>query len=241
MTDKQKGIIAIIVFAVLCIVGGVIIYASHEHNEYLKAKGASAALTAQLSESKKLADIAIAAKNEEIALGIKQRDAAIKRATAAESKESVAIAKYDALKRETAALPAEALSSNINARIGSGNSWPTAGGLFSFTRPGAERTLNIFLDAENYKGLWEDEQVVSSELRTALSSAVTIGMGWEEKFNIKSDEIGKTVAAWNADKDALKHLERSIYGQNVKAFVIGTAVGVVAGVLVYNQLMKKKK
>jgi hypothetical protein len=238
MTSKQKAYAALIAFAFICVIGGAIIYGNHQRDAYLQAKGEAKAKSEALEAYKKGADAQIAALSSDIANLTKQRDAAIAQANDANGQKTAIQLKYEALKRETASLPADALSSNLNARLGTGETWPTAGGLFSFTRPGAERTLNLFLDGDEARGKLEASEKESASLRSALSLSAGETAAWRDKYSLKDGELTRTVEAWTATKDALRHLERSIPGRKLKSFIYGTAVGVIAGAVIYSKIKK---
>ncbi len=238
MTPKQKAIIAAVVACILAIGAGVVIYANGQHRKYLEAVGASAILTEQYNTFKAQADAAIVAKNAEIAEAVKAKDAAIEKANAAHAQQAVIQAKYNALKGETAALPATDLIIHINARIGSGNSWPTAGGLFSFTRVGAENTLNLFLDGESAIKQGAEYLLEISGLRSAVSIALTEIKIRDEKYALRDGEYVALWAAFDMQDKAMTHLRRSLFGRRLKSFAIGAGVGIVAGAIIYSQVSK---
>lgn len=238
MTSKQKGIIAIVAFVVVCIIGGAIIYGGAQYRKYQQAVGASKALTAEYeaykAEAKKLQAGLTASINDLE----KQRLAALEQAALANAKQADIQAQYDKLKGETAALPPDALSGAINVRIGADQSRPTANGLFSFSRVGTDRTLNLFLDGEAASLSLEASVVEAASLRSAVSLAAGIANDWAKRFEIQGVEYGKAIKAWDADRDALTHLRRSIFGRRVKSFITGAAAG-VAAVLIYNAIHKE--
>jgi Arc/MetJ family transcription regulator len=238
MTATIKKYLIIAGIAIAAIISGLIVYGNYQRALYVQSVGASKVLTAEYNALKKTSDAAILAKTQEINALIKEKQAAIADANKHALGEAVIQSKYEALKRETASLPADALSRNINARIGSGNSWPTAGGLFSFTRSGVDNTLNLFLDGEGYKAKFENERGVSLNLRAAVDAAEREGVALIAKYDLKDGEYMAAVAAWDADKESLSHLRKSILGRRVKSFIIGGAIGVVTGIIIYHFFIK---
>jgi hypothetical protein len=238
MTAKLKQALAIVGAIVAVVLVSIILYANNQRIKYQQAIGASKALTAEYNDYVKSAELAIKELHAGIAESLKQEQAAIDAAEKAKAAQSSIQAKYDTLKEETAALPPDALSGAINIRIGADQSRPTANGLFSFSRVGTERTLNLFLDGEGYSAKYEQERAVSSNLRAALDAAERGAALWSEKYSLQDGEYQRALAAWGADKDALKHLRRSIFGRKIKSFLTGAAFGAVA-VIVYSAATKE--
>jgi uncharacterized protein with NRDE domain len=238
MTDKSKAYIAIIAFAFICIIGGFIIYGNHQYEKYKIAKAEAERLAGEYAALTKTSDAAIAAKNEEIKTANAQLSTALTAADTAKHNEAAITAKYEALKGETASLPADALSGNINAFIGSNESWPTAGGLFSFKRTGAERTLTLFYDGAKYQALYANGQVTIAELERAVSAATTATAAWADKYALRDGEYAALNTAYVKQGVALRYLERSIGGRRLKSFIYGTAVGVIAGAVIYSKIKK---
>lgn len=131
-------------------------------------------------------------------------------------------------KAKTAALPDDALSAAINARIGAGASWPTGGAMFAFTRAGAEATLNRFLDGEGWAKRYENEHVIAEKLNATVAEKNGVIADWSWRFDLKVGELAREAAAHAGTKDALKHLERSRAGATVKSFLIGALAGFAA-------------
>jgi hypothetical protein len=231
MTDKLKAILAIAGAIAAVAVVSVVLYANGQRIKYHEALGASKVLTAEYNDYVKSAELAIKELHVGIAESLKQEQAAIDAAEKAKAAQSSIQAKYDTLKAETAAFPATDLIIQINARIGSGNSWPTAGGLFSFSRVGTERTFNLFLDGEASAENLKSEQAVSLNLRAALDAAERGAALCSEAYALKDGEYTRALAAWESDRDALKFLRRSITGRKVKSFLTGAAFGAVAVVI----------
>jgi len=238
MTATIKKYLIIAGVAIAAILFGLVVYGNYQTAKYKESLGASKVLTAQYEAKLKVAEVAILAKTEEAKQARAERDAAIADADKHALGEAVISSKYEALKKETAAMPASDLVIQINARIGSGNAWPTAGGLFSFTRSGADNTLNLFLDGEGYKDKFENERGVSLNLRAAVDAAERVGVALSVKYDLKDGEYKAAIAAWDADKDALSHLRKSIFGRRIKSFIIGGTLGVVTGIIVYHFFIK---
>jgi len=238
MTTKIKAILALIGAVAVCVIIGIVLYANGQRDKYLQAKGASEVLTAEFASYKASAEPLISGLNQAINGLTIERDKAKAKADEADAAKSAIQAKYDKLKSETASLPATALTSAINARIGLNESWPTAGGLFAFSRVGTERTLNLFLDGEGYAAKYEQERAVSVNLRVALDAAERGAALWSEKYALRDGEYQRAIAAWGADKDALVHLRRSLLGRKVKSFIVGAAIGAGA-VIIYNAVSKE--
>jgi hypothetical protein len=62
-------------------------------------------------------------------------------------------------------------------------------------------------------------------LRTAISKSDLIIADWGQKYTLKDGECIKLLAAFDARGDALKHLQHSIFGRQVRTFIIGAAAG----------------
>lgn len=235
MAAKLKAILALAGVIVAVALVSIILYANNQHIKFHGALGASKALTAEYNDYVKSAELAI----KELHAGIDEanadRQAALDAAAKAKAAQSDIQTKYDTLKEETAALPPDALSGAINIRIGADQSRPTANGLFSFSRVGTERTLNLFLDGEGAAEHYVNEQAVSLNLRAALDAAERGAALCSEAYALKDGEYKRALAAWAADKDALRHLQRSQFGRNVKSFLTGAAIG-AAAVIVYTAI-----
>ena len=238
MTAKLRNIIYASGLAVVLIIASLIVYGNYQHSQYLKSKGASAALTAEYKAYKSTADLGILSlQNENAALRV-EKTAALSAANSAAQHGLALQIEIDHLKTLTAALSPDGISAKINERIGTGSIVPTAGGLYICTRPGAEATLNRFLDGEGFASKYESEKAVSLNLRAALDAAERMEANSDNAFYLKTQEYNRAILAWNADKDTLRHLERSILGRRVKSFIIGAASG-AAAMLIY-QLAKGK-
>jgi hypothetical protein len=229
MTAKIKTALGAIALVIVAVIIGVIAYAGHQRTLYNEAIGASKILTAEFEAYRESADASFAGLNASINAAIVERA----KASAVAQSQAATQAALDKLKTETAALPATDLIIQINARIGSGNSWPTAGGLFSFTRVGTENTLNLFYTGEAYYKQYTDEQKKNVEYKAALDKDTGIISAWTEKYTLRDGEYQLALKAWDGDREALKHLSRSIFGRKVKAFVIGAGIG-AAAVIIYN-------
>ena len=235
MTAKLKQALAIVGAIVAVVLVSIILYANNQRIKYQQAIGASKALTAEYNDYVKSAELAIKELHAGIAESLKQEQAAIDAAEKAKAAQSSIQAKYDTLKEETAALPPDALSGAINIRIGADQSRPTANGLFSFSRVGTERTLNLFLDGEASAENLKSEQAVSLNLRAALDAAERGAALCSEAYALKDGEYTRALAAWATDRDALRHLQRSIFGRKVKSFLTGAAFG-AAAVVIYTAI-----
>jgi hypothetical protein len=238
MTAKIKQIFIIVGLVFAAVTAGLIIYGNYQKVMAREAIGASKVLTAEYEAFKKNADTALVAKNTEIAQKENERLAALKIAADAKASEAVALKELEAKKKETASLPPDALAGTINKYIGVGASSPLAGGGFSFTRPGAENTLNLFYERDAFKAHYETEQSVSQGYRLALDASLSETSAWGEKYTLKDGEYTRALAAWSADNDALSHLQRSIFGRTVKVAVISAGVGIVAGIIIYHFFIK---
>lgn len=235
MTAKLKAILAIAGAIAAVAVVSIVLYANGQRIKYHEALGASKVLTAEYKDYVKSAELAIKELHAGIAESLKLEQAALDAAEKAKAAQSSIQAKYDTLKEETAALPPDALSGAINIRIGAEQSRPTANGLFSFSRVGTERTLNLFLDGEASAENLKSEQAVSLNLRAALDAAERGAALCSEAYALKDGEYTRALLAWNADREALTHLSRSIFGRKVKSFLTGAAFGAVA-VIVYTAI-----
>jgi hypothetical protein len=238
MTAQIKRALVIAGLVVAAILAGLVVYGNYQHVMYQQGLGASKTLTAEYNAYKSNAETAIAAKNAEIAQAAKDKLDALAQANAAAQSQAATQAELNRLKAETAALPPDALSGKINAFIGDNQTRPTADGRFSFTRPGADNTLNIFYERDAYQIQNGAYQAETLNLRTAISKSDLIIADWTQKYTLKDGEYQKALAAWSADKDALKHLSRSIFGRQVKTFIIGAGAG-AAAVIIYT-LVKGK-
>lgn len=238
MTAKLRNTL-ITAAAILAVVVGIIIaWGQAEHRAALKWKGASSALTAEHAAYVKQAEPLIAGLQEQNAALQKDINSAISKADTLES----TIADQDAaiahLKALTAAMPPDSLTGQINQRIGPGSITHTAGGLYIFSRAGAEATLNRFIDGEGYRTKYETEKAVVWNLRAAVDAAEQQAANSAQAFTLKDGEYRRALAGWDADKQVIKHLERSIIGRRLKSFITGAALG-VASVLIF-QLAKGK-
>jgi hypothetical protein len=238
MTAALKKYLLIAGFIMAAVFSAIVFYGHYQHVLYQNSIGASKVLTAEYTAYKKNADTAILAKTNEISALAKEKQAALDAANAAAQSQSATQAELNRLKAETAALPPDALSGKINAFIGDNQTRPTADGRFSFTRPGAENTLNLFYERDAYQIQNGAYQAETLNLRTAISKSDLIIADWTQKYTLKDGEYQKALAAWSADKDALKHLSRSIFGRQVKTFIIGAGAG-AAAVIIYT-LVKGK-
>jgi hypothetical protein len=233
MTAKLRNILYASGLAVVLIISALIVYGNFQHSQYLKSKGASAALTAEYTAYKSTAEPAILSLQNENATLRVEKQTALTAAEASVLHGAALQIEIDHLKTLTAALSPDGISAKINERIGTGSIVPTAGGLYICTRSGAEATLNRFLDGEGYKSKYESEQAVTLNLRAAVDAAERMAANSDNAFFLKGQELNRAILAWNADKDTLRHLERSILGRRTKSFIIGAASG-AAAMLIYN-------
>jgi hypothetical protein len=225
MTVKLKAILAGVVAVLVLALGGLIFYSNQQHGKYLVFKARAELMGSQFSELEKKSDAekaALLAANERLD---NERLAAIAKAEKSKQAEAVKDKEIEALKAKTAALPADDLVRAINQRIGDGESWPDARGLFSFTRPGTERTLNLFIDGEGIADKYVAELDVSAKWKSAHDLA--IGERDNEK-QARQLEEGKVVALKLPKAEiekALRALERSIPGMKWKSRATGTVFG----------------
>ena len=224
MTKKTIAIIGGIVLAIL---SAIVVYSGHEHKLYLEAKGASAVLTADFVSYQTNAKTIIASLTAEAAQLLTAKNAAIDKANAAELSKDKIAADLAALQAQTALLPPNALAANINTRLGANQTLPIAAGGFSLTRPGAESALNLFLAGEADASRYKAEQTVSLNLRVALDASERESGNLGQRLSLTTGELDRAVKAWDADKDALTHLEHSILGTRIKAFAWGAGTGAV--------------
>ncbi|MCK9598035.1 MAG: hypothetical protein M0R06_03275 [Sphaerochaeta sp.] len=238
MTPKIKSALIIAGLVLAAVISALIVYGNYQRRAYINAMGASDALTAEYEAYKKTADGLMAGLNASINTLAAERDAAIHAADQAQAVAAEYLHDLEVLQGNTAALPPDALSGNLSTYIGVGNIAPTGSGRFSLTRPGAENTLNLFLAGDAYRKSYAAEMMASNNLRTALDASVAETKAWTEKFTIKDNELNKALVAWAADRDALTHLRRSIFGRRVKSFIIGAGVG-AAAVIVYSLVRGK--
>ena len=238
MTAKLRNTL-ITAAAILAVVVGVLIaWGQAEHRAALKWKGASSALTAEHAAYVKQAEPLIASLQSENVTLKQIANSAVSKADTLEATIADQDAAISHLKALTAALPPDSLTGQINQRIGTGSIVPTAGGLYICTRPGAEATLNRFIDGEGYRTKYETEKAANLNLRAAVDAAEQQAANSAQAFTLKDGEYQRALAGWDADKDALRHLERSILGRRTKSFITGAALG-VASVLIF-QLAKGK-
>ena len=233
MTAKLRATL-ISAAAILAVVIGIIIaWGQAEHRAALKWKGASAVLTAEHAAYVKQAESVIAGLQVQNAALQKDVNAAISKADTLESTIAEQDAAISHLKTLTAALSPDGLSAKINERIGTGSIVPTKGGLYICSRAGAEATLNRFIDGEGYRTKYETEKAVVWNLRAALDAAEQQAANSAQAFTLKDQELKRALKAWDADKQVITHLERSIFGRRTKSFIAGAALG-VASVLIFH-------
>ncbi|MCK9600081.1 MAG: hypothetical protein M0R06_13635 [Sphaerochaeta sp.] len=238
MTAKLRATLISAAAIVAVVVGIVIAWGQAEHRAALKWKGASAALASEYNAYVKQAEPVIAGLQVQNAALQKDANAAISKADTLESTIAEQDAAISHLKTLTAALSPDGLSAKINERIGTGSIVPTKGGLYICSRAGAEATLNRFIDGEGYRTKYETEKAAVWNLRAALDAAEQQAANSAQAFTLMQGERDRALVAWDADKDALRHLERSILGRRTKSFIIGAATG-AAAMLIY-QLAKGK-
>lgn len=233
MTTKLKTILVGAGALVLAILVGLGIYGAAQHKSYLISKGKAEALEIQYRDYEKTAKSEIASLTAQGANWKDARDAALAAVASAEQGKAATQAALDAEKARTKLLTADLLAGQINARIGINQALPVANGTFSLTRPGAENTLNVFLDGEGFKEKLKAESLVSENLRSAINSSQHENDTLGQRLSITQTELTKSVAAWDATKDTLKHLERSILGTKIKTFAVGVGVGAVAIIILH--------
>lgn len=224
---KLKAIFVSVGALVALVLAALVIYSTGQRKSYLTAKGEAAVLEKQFADYRLEADKAKAILTAEFATLTAEKNAALTAALNASLKAGEIQARLDAEQALTAALPADVLSGRINARIGVNQSVPIMNGTFSFTRPGTESTLNIFLEGEASASKYAAERTVTASLRDAVNASEKEVGNLGQRLYISETELDKAVAAWGADKDALKHLERSILGTKIKNLAIGAGAGVV--------------
>ena len=228
MTTNLKTILIAIAGAILAALIGFVWYGGAEHAAYVQSKAQSAILTKQYSDYVASAKVALDKAKED---GQKWHDQAIANQTAAdvaEQKIPAIQAALDAERARTKTLTPDALAGAVNLRIGANQSLPVANGTFSFTRPGAESTLNLFLQGEAAANKYAAEQIVSSDLRSAIDSSKHELDALGQRLTLVQGEYDLALPAWQADKNSLKFLERSILGLRIKTFVEGGIVFSVA-------------
>jgi len=238
MTAKLRATLIAAAAILAVVIGIVIAWGQAEHRAALKWKGASAALASEYNAYVKQAEPVIAGLQVQNAALQKDVNAAISKADTLESTIAEQDAAISHLKTLTAALSPDGLSAKINERIGTGSIVPTKGGLYICSRAGAEATLNRFIDGEGYRTKYETEKAAVWNLRAALDAAEQQAANTAQAFTLMQGERDRALVAWDADKDALRHLERSILGRRTKSFIIGAATG-AAAMLIY-QLAKGK-
>ena len=233
MTAKLRATLIAAAAILAVVIGIVIAWGQAEHRAALKWKGASAALASEYNAYVKQAEPVIAGLQVQNAALQKDVNAAISKADTLESTIAEQDAAISHLKTLTAALSPDGLSAKINERIGTGSIVPTKGGLYICSRAGAEATLNRFIDGEGYRTKYETEKAAVWNLRAALDAAEQQAANSDNAFTLKDQELKRALKAWDADKQVIKHLERSIFGRRTKSFIIGAATG-AAAMLIYN-------
>jgi hypothetical protein len=233
MPTKIKGYLIAAGALVLVIMIGLGIYGAAEHKSYLISKGKAEALTTQFNEYEKQAQSQIASLTAQGENWKDATDAALSAAAAAGKQTAVIQAALEAEKARTKLLTADLLAGQINARIGINQLLPIASGSFSLTRPGAENTLNIFLDGEGYYKKLQAESLVSENLRSAVNSSQHDNDTLGQRLTIRETELTKSVAAWDATKETLGHLEKSILGTKIKSWAVGIGTGAVAVIVLH--------
>jgi hypothetical protein len=241
MNDPKNKVI-IIALTIALILGGLFFWQIRRgtamNEKYLEAKGVAELLASQFADFRKataqqVAGIEAANKMLEAEktrlLGIVAR---LEDANSALKKEA------EKAKAQTAALSHDNLSLAVNSRIGAGQSWPIAAGMFSFTRPGTERTLNLFIDGEAAEAGWQNERGVSEALRGSLAAAEQQRDGWRKADGLHVEERDKAVKGWKTEETARRYLEKSIPGMKWKerakggVFVLLLDLGLrIAGIL----------
>jgi hypothetical protein len=225
MTPKLNTYLVVALAVVLAIIAGLGIYGTAQRKAYLEAKGAAAVLEKQYVEYSTAAESQLASIAVAYSKAKAEKDAALAAATVAKNAQVAIQSALDAEKAKTHALPPDSLSGAINTRIGANQSWPTEGGVFTFTRPGTESVLNRFLNGEASESKYQAGEVVTVNLRAAIDAAERGTASISGQLTLTKGELDKCVAAKDANAEALKHLERSILGTKIKTFVVGAGVG----------------
>lgn len=238
MSPKIERALVVTVAIIAVIVIGIVIWGKAEYRGYIKAKAESNVFTAQYEAKAAQAETMILALQRESAILRAEKQRALDNADLHEADAAKARAETERLKAQTAAMSPDGLSDQINLRIGTGAITPTAGGLYICSRAGTEAILNRFLDGEGYLSQYESEKAANLNLRAATDAAERMAANSAQAFTLMQGERDRALVAWDADKQVIKHLERSIVGRRLKSFVIGAAVG-VASVLIF-QLAKGK-
>ena len=213
---------------ILAILTGLVIYGGVEHKAAIVSKAEEnvlksqlATLTATTAAKDKERDAAITASE-----AVKQ--AALKKAEDEHRARLKSDADRDAAIAQTKTLPDDSLSGNINLRIGAGASHPTAAGVFSFTRPGTESTLNYFLTGEAAESARDSAIKEAADNKTAFDSCQDQRKQDALKLVDKDSIIDLTNTALAKSDDAYRHLNNSIFGLKIKTFVEGGIVFSVA-------------
>jgi len=238
MSAKLKSALVIAAAALAVVVTGLILYGQAERRSALRWRGAADALTREYQSYRVRSDAELAALRKQQAAAEAEKKHALEAAAVAEKKHAVIQSDLQQLQALTASLSPDDLSGHINQRIGTGSIVHTAGGLYICSRAGAEATLNRFIDGEGYRTKYETEKAVVWNLRAAVDAAEQQAANSAQAFTLKDQELKRALKAWDADKQVIKHLERSIFGRRTKSFITGAALG-VASVLIF-QLAKGK-
>jgi len=225
MTPKIKSALVIAAAALAVVVTGLILYGQAERRSALRWRGAADALTREYQSYRVRSDAELTALRKQQAAAEAEKKHALEAAAEAEKKHALIQSDLKQLQALTASLSPDDLSGHINQRIGTGSIVPNAGGLYICTRAGAEAALNRFLDGEGYRTKYETEKAVTLNLRAALDAAEQQAANSDNAFTLKDQELKRALKAWDADKQVIKHLERSIIGRRVKSFVIGAGAG----------------
>ncbi len=190
------------------------------YRHYLEARGAADTLRAQYKDAVAVATQEIAALRTSNAAIEKQKQAALDDAATERAARTRADSSLAAERAKTQALTNDALATAICARIGVGNALATAGGPFSFTRPGTENTLNRFLDGET--AVIQRDSAIEEAARNKDALTFCEDQRQNDAAIIKSTKAeGEKAAAWAVqERDARLHLERSLFGRTVKTVVI---------------------
>jgi hypothetical protein len=154
-----------------------------------------------------------------------EKQTALDKAAAEAAGRTKAEKERDAAIALTKALTDDALSGAINLRIGAGQSKPMASGVFSFTRPGTESTLNIFIAGETAVTARDSALRESANNKTALDKCEEQRKNDAKVIEDGKAEIKTNKAGWKTADDNLAHLEHSILGTKIKTFAIGVGVG----------------
>jgi hypothetical protein len=203
----------------------LVFMAKAEHTKYLESRGAENILREQY----KVSEAKLAAENSALHASNVKAEAEKQKALADKAQEQrarqKAEAERDAEKAKTATLPDNELSGAINLRIGAGQSRPMAAGVFTFLRPGTEKTLNLFIDGETAARNYESAKVEIKKTEDAFNDSELQRKNGLAEIASKDDLLKKATDGWAEADRGKRLLERSILGIKIKTFIIGVGFG----------------